>query len=103
LSSSQLDATSSVPGNFTYNPQAGTILGVGQNQQLNSTFTPNDFRNYTTETTTATINVTLATPSLAWIPNPLPSIISGTALGADLDAKATDPTTGQALFDSANN
>ena len=29
LSATQLDATASVPGTFTYTPAAGTILGAG--------------------------------------------------------------------------
>jgi hypothetical protein len=94
LSNNQVDATASVPGTFVYTPPAGTVLSAGQNKQLTATLTPNYTENYTAATTTATINVTQATPTPAWIPNPLVSIISGTALGADLDAKATDPTTG---------
>ena len=38
--------------------------------------------------------VTKITPKLAWTPNPLASIVSGTALGANLDTTAKDPTTG---------
>jgi hypothetical protein len=46
LSASQLDATASVPGTFTYSPASGTILGAGA-QTLSVTFTPADIANYT--------------------------------------------------------
>ena len=46
LSSTQLDATASVPGNFVYTPPSGTVLGAGQ-QTLNTIFTPTDIANYT--------------------------------------------------------
>jgi YVTN family beta-propeller protein len=66
LSGIQLDATASVPGNFVYNPPSGTVLNTGQNQQLNTTFTPsgNDAINYTTASKTVYINVIPAMPSL---------------------------------------
>jgi hypothetical protein len=48
--------TSSVPGNFTYNPQAGTVLSAGQNQQLTATLTPTDNVNYTTVSASVLIN-----------------------------------------------
>ena len=40
LGASQLDATASVPGTFTYTPAASTILGVGANPVLGVTFAP---------------------------------------------------------------
>jgi hypothetical protein len=61
---------------------------------LTATFTPTDTADYTSGgTVTNSITVTdptstKTTPTLAWTPNPLASIVSGTALGADLDAKA---------------
>ena len=97
LSSTQLDATANVLGRFFYTPTAGTLLNLGQNQPLNVTFTPTDSTNCTTATDTVYINVTQATPTLAWTPNPLASIVTGTALGADLDATATYPTNGQTV------
>ena len=57
MSATQLDATASVPGTFTYTPAAGTVLGAGNNQTLSVTFTPTDTTDYTTATATATINV----------------------------------------------
>jgi YVTN family beta-propeller protein len=63
LSSTQLDATASVPGTFIYTPPAGTVLSAGQ-QILTATFTPIDTVNYTTASATALINVTQATPTI---------------------------------------
>jgi hypothetical protein len=66
LSSTQLDATSSVPGTFVYNPPFGTVLGAGSHQTLGTTFTPNDTANYSTASATALINVEKATPIITW-------------------------------------
>jgi hypothetical protein len=48
LSSTQFNATASVPGTFSYSPPAGTVLPVGTNQPLSVTFTPADAVNYST-------------------------------------------------------
>ena len=92
LSGTQLDATASVPGTFTYTPVAGTILGAGNNQILSVSFTPTDTTDYTSATATATINVLPATPTISWA-NPA-NIVYGTALsGTQLDATASVPGT----------
>ncbi|MGC3946451.1 MAG: putative Ig domain-containing protein [Chryseolinea sp.] len=62
LSVTQLNATAnyngnSVPGTFTYTPPLGTVLAVGNNQQLQVNFTPNDAILYNTATKTVSINV----------------------------------------------
>jgi YVTN family beta-propeller protein len=98
LSNIQLDATSSVPGSFAYNPVAGTVLDVGTNT-LSTRFTPTDIVNYTTATDSVSINVTQATPTLAWT-YPLPSIVYGTALDGNLDATAKDPKTGNTIAEN---
>ncbi len=41
LSATQLDATASVPGKFTYSPAAGTVLPAGEST-LTATFSPSD-------------------------------------------------------------
>jgi len=67
LSATQLDATASwtvggntvnVPGCFTYNPAAGTVLSAGNNQTLSVSFTPTDTSDYTNASATTSINVT---------------------------------------------
>jgi hypothetical protein len=115
LDASALDPTTrnTVDGNYIYTDTtgvitAGTLLNVGLNQPLSVTFTPTDYTNYTTATYTVYINVNPATPAptrpkLDWNPQPLNSIVYGTKLGNtpsgnDLDATATDPTTGQIVY-----
>jgi YVTN family beta-propeller protein len=56
LSSTQLDATASVPGNFSYTPPFGTVLSADQQQPLTATLTPTDTENYTTASASVTIN-----------------------------------------------
>ncbi len=62
LSSTQLNATASVAGTFSYSPAAGTVLTVGNGQTLSVTFTPSDTTDYTGASATATINVLPALP-----------------------------------------
>jgi sugar lactone lactonase YvrE len=62
LSTTQLDATTSVAGTFVYNPQAGTVLAPGS-QLLSTTFTPADPTKYTTATSSVTLQVNQATPT----------------------------------------
>jgi len=56
LSATQLDATTTVAGTFTYSPAAGTVLGVGT-QTLNVTFKPNDATDYSTAKASVTLVV----------------------------------------------
>ena len=87
LTASQLDATASVAGTFTYSPASGTVLAAGTDT-LSVTFTPTDTTDYATATATATIAVSQATPAISWA-NPS-SIVYGTALTASqLDATAS--------------
>jgi ELWxxDGT repeat protein len=87
LGATQLDATSSVSGTFTYSPAAATVLHAGNSQKLSVSFTPSDATDYTTASATAAVNVLQATPTITW-PNPA-NIVYGTALGStQLDATA---------------
>jgi cyclophilin family peptidyl-prolyl cis-trans isomerase len=56
LGASQLNATATVAGNFTYTPSAGAVLPVG-NHTLNVVFTPTDTGNYTTASANVTLKV----------------------------------------------
>jgi hypothetical protein len=56
LGPGQLNATSSVPGTFTYNPPAGTVLNAGS-QVLSVTFNPTDTNSYAPVTTNAALVV----------------------------------------------
>jgi len=92
LSSSQLNATSSVPGTFAYTPPAGTILDAGSNQTLSVNFTPTNVNYNSVEGTTVQITVNKATPVISW---PAPAAITyGTALSStQLNASSTVPGT----------
>ncbi len=56
LTSTQLDATASVPGTFVYSPAAGTVPKAGSDT-LSVTFTPTDTTDYTSATATTTLVV----------------------------------------------
>ncbi len=56
LSSTQLDASSSVTGSISYSPAIGTVLNPGP-QTLTATFTPTDTADFTTTTQQVTFNV----------------------------------------------
>ena len=87
LSNTQLNATASVPGTFLYSPAGGAVLSAGAHT-LGVTFTPTDATDYSTATSSVSITVNQATPTITWT---APGAISyGTALSAtQLDASAS--------------
>ncbi len=85
LSSTQLDASASVPGAFAYSPAAGAILAAGT-QTLRTNFTPNDTTNYTATSASVSLTVNKATPSISW--STPASILYGTNLAGILNASA---------------
>ncbi|HMG88446.1 MAG TPA: PQQ-dependent sugar dehydrogenase, partial [Chryseolinea sp.] len=96
LGSTQLNATathngSPVPGTFEYTPPSGTVLALGNAQQLSVTFTPGNPSLYNPVSKTVTIDVvevSLVTPVITWA-TPA-SITVGTALSAtQLNATAS--------------
>ena len=97
LSSTQLNASSSVAGTFAYSPAAGTVLGAGS-QMLSVTFTPTDSTDYASATSTVTLTVNKATPTITWA---TPAAISyGTALSStQLDASS--PVAGSFAYSPA--
>ncbi|AKB49259.1 Chitin binding protein (plasmid) [Methanosarcina barkeri str. Wiesmoor] len=87
LSSTQLNATASVPGTLAYHPAAGTILSAGTHP-LQVIFTPTDSTNYTTATSSVSLAVNRATPLITW--NTPSAISSGTSLSeTQLNANAS--------------
>jgi hypothetical protein len=64
LSSSQLDATANVPGNFAYNPANGTVLNAGTSA-LSVTFTP-----------TNTVDYNNASDSVSLVVSPAPLTVT---------------------------
>ena len=89
LSATQLDATASVPGTFSYSPSSGTILNGGT-FTLSVTFTPTNTTIYNTATASVLLLVNPVAPTITW---PTPAAITyGTALGStQLDATASVP------------
>ena len=86
LSATQLNATASTPGVFTYNPALGAVLHAGT-ETLGVTFTPTDAADYATATASVQLLVNQATPVISW-PTPA-AVIQGTTLSAtQLDATA---------------
>ena len=77
LSSTQLNATANVGGNFNYTPAAGTVLSAGSGQSLLASFTPTDSTNYNATSKTVMINVLKATPAFSNLSSP--TIAYGTA------------------------
>ncbi len=91
LGAAQLNATTSVPGSFSFLPGAGTVLQAGV-QPLTAIFTPADLTGYTPATSSVSLTITPATPQINWS-TPLP-IPYGTQLdGAQLNASSNVPGT----------
>ncbi|MDE1175171.1 MAG: hypothetical protein PW789_01020 [Edaphobacter sp.] len=90
LSSTQLNASSTTAGTFTYSPAAGAVLSAGT-QKLTATFTPTD-KTQSTQTASVTLVINKATPTITW-PTPAP-ISLGTLLSVlQLNATASVPGT----------
>ncbi len=64
LSTTQLNATASVPGTFSYSPASGSKLNAGT-QTLNVTFTPTDSANYNSVSRSVMLTVNKATLTVA--------------------------------------
>jgi photosystem II stability/assembly factor-like uncharacterized protein len=79
LGATQLNATATVAGTFSYSPAPGAILLAGAHT-LTATFTPADTTKYTTATASASLQVNRATPVIAW-PEPA-RVPLGSALSA---------------------
>jgi hypothetical protein len=99
LSGTQLDATASVPGSFSYSPTAGTVLSVGAHT-LTATFTPTDTTDYTTVTATVTLTVIPASLSLGLTSNANPVFMSNAVtFTATIPSYATPPTGTVTFYD----
>lgn len=69
LSSTQLNATASTNGTFSYTPGVGVILQSGTNQTLSTTFTPADTADFNTATKQVTITVGKQAASITLVPS----------------------------------
>ncbi len=84
LSSSQLNASSSVDGAFAYSPDLASIPSAGE-QELTVIFTPTDAESYEIAYDTVSIMVNKATPVITW--EDPESLVYGASLSAtELDA-----------------
>jgi hypothetical protein len=91
LIAAQLNATTSVPGSFTYSPALGTVLKAGL-QTLSVIFTPSDTNDYAVATARTNLTVNQATPVITW--STPTAITYGTMLSAtQLNATASAPGT----------
>ncbi len=95
LSSQQLNATANVEGTFSYIPPSGVLLGVGENQILTVTFTPNS-PNFDPVSTTVMIDITKADPVITWT-DPI-DIVAGTPL-SEIQLNATANVAGTFTYD----
>ena len=92
LSGVQLDASSTLPGTFTYSPVAGTVLPTGP-QKLSVTFTPTDMIDYSTATASVTLTVIPGTPTITIKSSANPIFLdSGVSFTASLPAFASSET-----------
>ena len=79
LSATQLNATTNVPGTFSYSPGLGSTFAEGTHT-LSVTFTPTDPVNYTTANASVSLTVSKTIPTITW---PTPAAIApGTPLSA---------------------
>jgi RHS repeat-associated protein len=97
LSSTQLDATSTVAGSFAYTPALGTVLPTGL-QTLSVTFTPQDTTDYNIATATVTLIVNQVTPVITW--NTPAAVPVGTALSST-QLNATASALGKFIYSPA--
>ena len=91
LSTAQLNATASVPGTFTYTPDIGDVLTVG-NHMLSVTFRPNYTEDYALAQSNVLLSVVKATPTIRW-PEPAPIRYGAKLSNAQLNATASVPGT----------
>lgn len=78
LSATQLNATANVAGSFVYTPPSGTVLAVGNAQNLHADFTPTDTTNYNLVDYNVSINVLWAELEDYWMDGlPMEAIYNG--------------------------
>jgi large repetitive protein len=90
LSSTQLDATSTTAGSFTYSPAPGAVLSAGS-RTLSVTFIPTDIVDYTSANATVLFQVNQVMPTITWAaPAPISygTPLSGTQLNASSNGVA---------------
>jgi sugar lactone lactonase YvrE len=99
LSSTQLDASSNVAGTLVYTPAAGAVLAAGS-PTLSVTFTPTDTADYNSVTTTVSLTVNKATPTLVATTSGTPS---GFGNAVTFTATVSTGPTGTVTFSDGGN
>jgi hypothetical protein len=99
LSATQLNASASVAGTFTYSPASGTVLSAGSAQTLNVTFTPTDLNSYAPATASVLIDVNRAASVITWAN---PAAISYGALISATQLNATANVPGSFVYTPAS-
>jgi hypothetical protein len=101
LSATQLDATTTVPGTFTYSPAPGTVLTVGQ-QMLQATFTPTDTVHYSTATASVTLTVLPVSPNVTLSTSANPVLMTyAVSFTASLPSSASTQTGTMTFYDGS--
>ena len=98
LGPTQLDAVAKVSGNplagiYSYNPTAGAVLQPGNNQTLSVTFTPTDSADYTSATSTVSINVVFSAPCFTTTKTGRFTVAGGQSICVASGGKLTGPVT----------
>jgi uncharacterized repeat protein (TIGR01451 family) len=75
LSATQLNASASTAGAYTYTPAAGTVLSSGNGQNLHVAFVPTDTANYNNASADVSINVLSAVLSTSMIADRNPALV----------------------------
>jgi uncharacterized repeat protein (TIGR01451 family) len=111
LGATQLNASGSVPGSFTYTPAAGAVLSSGSHN-LHADFTPTDTTNYNNSSADVSINVLTAILSVSMTAdrNPAPvglnfnykPVISNTGSVSATSVVLTDVLPTQVTFTAAS-
>jgi len=92
LGAAQLDASCSVPGSFSYNPPAGTVLNAGS-QVLSVTFNPADTSSYVPVTVSGTLTI-LPAATLALVTSSANPSLTGAAVTFTAALSAVPPGAG---------
>lgn len=86
LDKQHLNAQADIPGTFSYHPELGAVLPVGE-QTLSCVFTPKDEENYESIQVNTHLYVTKATPLIQWkTPDPI-------EYGTSLNSRQLNATT----------
>jgi uncharacterized repeat protein (TIGR01451 family) len=75
LGGTQLNASASTAGAYTYTPAAGTVLSSGNGQNLHVDFAPTDTANYNSASADVSINVLSAVLSTSMIADRNPALV----------------------------